>query len=242
MNAVKVALALAVASGVLLAGARAGGAFMVQTPAPASGYPTRTGEIAVGDALRVAGQPMQLSIFHTPDQPERVARFYLDAFRARGLLPVTASDASFAHVSAFDGASGLQRFVSAVSQPGGQTLVLIGSTHPRQPPRFLQGAEETSVPVPPGQGAVLVYRSEDGGARAESAQFVTALPPAGVAAFYRRALGEQGYDERRDGAGEGFLTFAQRATTISVALQALDAKGGAAVFVTRIEGPGASSP
>ena len=242
MSAARVALALALAFGALIAGASAGGAFAPGSRNSAAQNPGRAGELSVGDGMEVSGQPMQLSLFYTADSPRRVIQFHADAFRARGLLPVLAGDDAIAHVSVFDPGSGLQRFVSAVSQPGGQTLVLIGSTHPRQPPRFLQGAEETSVPVPPGQGAVLVYRSEDRGARAESAQFVTALPPAGVAAFYRRALGEQGYDERRDGAGEGLLTFAQRATTISVALQALDAKGGAAVFVTRIEGQGASSP
>jgi len=235
MKLVRVAVALAAATVVLLAGARAGGAFASRTQAPASAYPARTAEIAVGEALRVAGQPMRLSLFQTPDPPASVARFYLDAFRARGLLPVTATEADLAHVSAFDGTSGLQRFVSAVSQPGGQTLVLIGSTHPRQPPRFLRGAEEMSFPLPPGQRAVLVYRSEDGGSQAESAQFVTALRPAEVAAFYRRALGEQGHAERRDGAGESLLTFARAGTTISVGLQGLDAKSGAAVFVTRVE-------
>jgi len=235
MKVARITVAMTAAAAVLVAGAHVGGAFGAHPEPSISGYPAQTGEIAVGDALHVAGQPLQLSLFRTPDPPARVRRFYLDAFRARGLLPVTASDPDLAHVSAFDPQSGLQRFVSAVSQPDGHTLVLIGATHPRQPPRFLRGPEEMSFPIPQGPQALLGYGSEDSGARAENAQFVTTLSPAGVAVFYRRALREQGYAERRDGGGEGLLTFARPGATISVALQALEGKSGAAVFVTRVE-------
>jgi hypothetical protein len=240
MRLARAAIAISAASVVLGAGAWAGGAFAFSARSAAStfAYPARVDEISIGDALRVAGQPMRLSLFFTPDPPARVARFYLDAFRARGLLPVMASDADLAHVSAFDPASGLQRFVSALPRPEGQTLVLTGATHPRQPPRFLRGSEGASFPVPPASGAFLGFSSEDSGARAESAQFMTALPPGEVASFYRRALGEQGYAERRDGAGEGLLIFLRAGATVTVALQSLDEKGGAAVFVTRVEGEG----
>jgi hypothetical protein len=235
MNVVRIMVAMMAAASVLAAGAAAGGVFDFPR-VPGSAQPARTAEIAMSDGLRVAGQPMQLSLFETPDAPARVARFYLDAFRARSLVPVTAIEPDLAHVSAFDPTSGLQRFVSAIARGKGQTLVLIGSTDSRRPPRLVRGEDGISIPIPPGQQQFLGYRSEDGGARAESAQFVIASPPDEVAAFYRRALREQGYSERHDGAGEGMLTFDGAGATISVALRALERKSGAAVFVTRIEG------
>jgi hypothetical protein len=242
MMAARMALALVLASAVLFAGARAGGAF---ARGPQSGpvrqtddsaYPERAGQIPVGDALEVSGQPMQLSLFYTSDPPERVVRFYAEAFRARGLLPVIAGDTAVAHVSAFPPESGLQRFISAVPQPDGQTLVLIGATNPRRPPRLLHGTAGVSFPVPPEHRALFGFQSRDNGARAESAQFVSALAPHEVVGFYRQALAAQGYAENREAAGGSLLTFSKPGATLSVALQKLDHKQGAAVFITRIEG------
>jgi hypothetical protein len=236
----KLLFALCAAGLLLLGGASLGGAF-----AAAGGKPSRAtdelawaheGEISVGDALEVNGQPMQLSLFYTSDAPGRVVAFYAAAFQARGLLPIVSGEPSIGHVSVFDPKDGLQRFISAVPQPDGQTLVLVGVTNPRKPPRFMKGAETASFPVPRENRAFLGYRSEDAGARAESAQFVTSLTPAAVADFYRKELLAQGWSERKDDSSEGMILFGKSGATLSIALQALEEKKGAAVFVNRLEG------
>jgi hypothetical protein len=239
MTAVRVALAVAIASAALFAGAAAGGAFRHGLPVSArpagATDPGGAGEIPVGDALEVSGQPMRLSLFYTSDSPQRVAWFYADAFRARGLLPVVGAEEPLAHASAFDPATGLQRFISAAPQPDGQTLVLIGTANPRKPPRFVRAAELATFPVPSEHRAFLGFRSADAEARAESAQFVSALSPSEVAAFYRQALKAQGFSEQ-SGGSESLLSFARPGATLAVALQELDAAKGAAVFVSRIQG------
>jgi hypothetical protein len=236
----KLVVSLCAAAAVLGIGAYAGGAF--STAQAAAGRPARAsdeqrydhadsevGEIAVGDALNVSGQPMQLSLFFTSDDPQRVIGFYAEAFRARGLMPV----ASAVHVSAFDPHDGWQRFISAVPQPDGQTLVMVGATNPRHPPRLMDGAKAAGFPVPEENRGFLGYRSEDAGAKAESAQFMSSLSPAGVAAFYRKALPAQGWTERTQDATESMITFARDGGILSVSMQALDARAGAAVFVNR---------
>ena len=239
MSAARIALALALALGALVGGAGAGGAFASGprgSAALGAGNPGSSGELSVGDGLEVSGQPMQLSLFYTPDSPRRVIQFHAEAFSARGLLPVIAGDEALAHVAVFEPGSGLQRFVSAVPQPDGQTLVLSGATNPRRPPRFLRGAEGASFPVPPGHRAYLGFKSADAGSRAESAQFVSAQPVHEVEAFYRQALAAQGFSQKHDPSGGSLLVFSRPGATVSVALQKLDEKNGAAVFVTRVDG------
>jgi len=239
MSAARIALALALASGALIGGASAGGAFAPVSrggPDQGAGTPSHEGELSVGDGLEVSGQPMQLSLFYTEDSPRRVIQFHADAFRARGLLPVLAGDHELAHVSVFDPRTGLQRFVSAVPQPDGQTLVLSGATNPRRPPRFLRGAEGASFPVPSGRRAFLGFQSADAGSRAESAQFVSAQPVHEVEGFYRQALAAQGFSEKHDPSGGGLMIFSRPDATVSVALQKLDENKGVAVFVTRVDG------
>jgi hypothetical protein len=233
----RLTFALAAAAATLALGASAGGAFAgnADAAAMASGGRATPGEIPVGDALEVSGQPMRLSIFYTSDRPSRVVMFYADAFRARGLLPVLSGADAPAHVSVFDPADGLQRFVSALAQPDGQTLVLTGTVDPRRPAQLLRSASGASVPIPPEHRAFLGFRSRDGEARAESAQFSSALEVGEVGRFYRQALGRDGYVESA-GAGEGLLLFRRPGASISVALQKLSAGAGSAVFVTRIEG------
>jgi hypothetical protein len=232
MKALRLFFALAAAGCVLCGGAYAGGAFGAEpTRRAAPAYDRAAGaEIAVGDALVVNGQPMQLSLFYTADEPARVIAFYTASFLERGLLPVTAAG----HVSVFEPKDGLQRFVSAVPQPGGQTLVLLGITNPRKAPKLLNGAASAGFPVPPESRAFLGYRSEDAGARAESGQFVTRQSAAEVAAYYRRELSAQGYRERDS--APGLLSFNKPGMTISIGVQALEEKSGAAVFVNRLEG------
>jgi hypothetical protein len=236
-------VSLSTAAAVLASGMWAGGAF---APARAAGGPpsratdelayAHDGEIPVGDALEVNGQPLQLSLFYTSDDPGRVVRFYAEAFQARHMVPVASTEDRIAHVSAFDPDDGLQRFINAVAQPDGQTLVMVGVTNPRKPPRLLNGAGSASFPVPDENRAFLGYRSEDAGSRAESAQFVTAQSPAQVAEFYRKALGAGGWTENKGESSESMLIFAKDGETLSVALQALDEKKGAAVFVNKLSG------
>jgi hypothetical protein len=236
VNALRLLLALAVAASTLLLGASAGGAFTrsVRVATPSGVHPRAAGAIPVGDALEVSGQPMQLSIFYSADPPSRVVRFYADAFLARGLIPVLSRPGGPAHVSAFDPGDGLQRFVSAISQPGGQTLVMTGTVDPRRPAQLLSVAG-VSLPLPPERSSLLGFRSQDGEALAQSARFLSALSVGELAAFYRQALAGDGYLERTGG-GEGLLLFQKPGASVSVAMQKLSPKRGAAVFVTRIDG------
>jgi hypothetical protein len=222
----------------LVAGARAGRARAqrgIAPPRPAGSYPAAGDAIRIGESVEVGGQPMQLSLFSTPDPPARVARFYADAFRARSLVPILAVESNLAHVAAFDPADAVQRFVSAVTQRGGGTLVISGSISTRRPASLVSAAENASFPVPSGRRGFLAFRSVDASSTAESGQFVTALSPGEVAAFYRSSLHADRYSEVSGGAGEGMLTFTKGGSTISVAVQGLGEASGAAVFVTRSE-------
>lgn len=246
MPLVRNAIAILASAAVLLVGAWAGGAC---APALArSARPPReelpdpppahreSGQIPVGDALVVNGQPMQLSVFYTADRPSQVADFYSAAFRGRGLIPVATSDLQLGHVSAFDPADGLQRSVTALREASGQTLVLLAVSDPSRIALHPSREADVSYPVPDDHRAFLGYSSEDGNARAHSGQFVTNLAPARVADFYRLRLSAQGYAERTGEAGAGLLVFEKSGSVVSVASQALQERSGSAVFVNRTEG------
>ena len=245
MTALRLIGFLAAACAVLLGGAWAGGA--LQEARAEKGRPSRAtdelgyqrhsevGEIAVGDSLEVNGQPMQLSIFYTSDAPQRVVQFYADAFAARGVLPIIAADPELAHVAGFDPKDGLQRFISALPQPDGQTLVLVGITNPRRPPRFTKGADEAGIPLPKENRAYLGYRSSDEGAQAESGQYVSSLAAADLLAWYRRELPSRGWAERTQDSTPALAVFAKSGSILSVAVQTLGDKG-AAVFVNQTSG------
>jgi hypothetical protein len=242
-RAVRTFASLSVAAAALFAGAWAGGAR--GGARAAAGPPPRAevgpayaqrqgGEIPVGDSLEVSGQPMQLSIFYTADAPAQVVLFYAGAFEARGVMPVISNEAGFAHVSGFDRKDGLQHFITAIPQPSGPTLVMLGVTNPRRPPRLAHGAQDAGFPVPEESRAYLGYRSSDASGNAESAQFVSSLPPAAVLGFYRHELLSRGWTERTGSAALG--VFMRGAGVLSVAVQALGDEGGAAVFVNRTGG------
>ncbi|HET7785738.1 MAG TPA: hypothetical protein VIR81_15320 [Myxococcales bacterium] len=244
-RAVRILAPLFVACSALLAGAWAGGgrgdARAASGPPPRAqagpSYARRKGgEIPVGDSLEVSGQPMQLSIFYTADAPGDVVLFYARAFQARGVLPVVSSESGFAHVSGFDRKDGLQHFITAVPQPSGQTLVMLGVTNPRRPPKLSQGAKDAGFPVPEASRAYLGYRSSDASGEAESAQFLSSLSPSAVLAFYRRELRLRGWAERAAASSAALGVFARGGEVLSVAVQALDEKAGAAVFVNRTGG------
>lgn len=238
MTALRLCIALAAAAAVLAGGASLGGAFASsQAPAPQRedpGYTNAEGQIGVGDALLVSGQPMQLSLFYTADPALKVVGFYADAFQARGVGPIVAGDAQMAHVAGFDARDGVQRFITAIAQPDGNTLVMVGLTNPRRPPKLTNAAAAAGFPVPEQNRGFLGFKSEDSGARAESGQFVSPLPVAEVAAFYRSRLAALGWSEKDS--SDSLLYFHKPGQTLSVALQKLDAERGAAVFVNRIEG------
>ena len=144
MKAVRILAAIATAATVLVGGAWAGGALAERRAPERATYPGSRDVVRIGQDLAVAGQPMQLSLFRTADPPIRIARFYADAFRARGLTPVMSSEANLAHVAAFDPGDGLQRFITAIRPHDGDTLVMVGSANPRTPPRFLEGEDEVA--------------------------------------------------------------------------------------------------
>ena len=196
------------------------------------------GEIPLGDVLAVNGQPMQLSIFTTRDGPETVTRYYSDAFQKRGLLPVGSADANSGHVSVFSPNDGLQRFINALPQADGETLVMVGITNPRNAPKLLDGAKDAPFPVPEENRGFLGYASEDAGARAQSGQYLSPLSVAAIQAFYRKELLAAGFHEQAGGS-PAFSVFLHGNVSISVAAQALSEKSGAAVFVNRVEGSSA---
>jgi len=245
MRFLRTAIAVLATAAVLLGGSWAGGAC---APARAhSGRPPRasvpdalpsareSAEIPVGDALVVNGQPMQLSVFYTADPPPQVAEFYAAAFRARGLLPIATGDGRLGHVSVFDPADGLQRSVTALPDPSGHTLVLLGVSDPRHATRLVARTPSAPYPLPEEHRAFLGSSSEDGSVRADSGQFVTSLAAGQVADFYRERLGGNGYTERSAQSGGGFLVFTKSGSTVSIALQPLEERGGSAAFVNHTE-------
>ncbi len=179
---------------------------------------------------------MQLSIFYTSDPPQQVVQFYADAFAARGVLPVISADPQLANVAGFDTHDGLQRFISALPQPDGATLVLVGVTNPRRPPRLTRGADEAGVPVPKENRAYLGYRSSDEGAQAESGQYVSSLEPSALLAWYRRELPGRGFTERAHDSTPSMAVFAKEGSILSVAVQALGENAGTAVFINQTSG------
>lgn len=192
-------------------------------------------EIPLGDVLAVNGQPMQLSIFSTKDTPEQVISYYSDAFIKRGLRPVSHSAPDSGHISVFSPQDGMQRFINALPQADGETLVMVGITNPRNLPKLFDGAKTAPFPVPYENRGFLGYASEDAGARAQSGQFVTKLSPDEVLAYYRKELLPAGFHEQANGTA-ALAIFTHGQISISLAAQALEDKGGAAVFVNRIEG------
>ena len=194
------------------------------------------GEIPIGEALEVNGQPMQLSVFYTEDAPERVAQFYADAFRARRVMPIVAAERGIAHVSGFEPRDGLQRFVNALPQPDGMTLVMVGVVDPRRPLRLSQRAADSDIPVPLEHRAFLSHRARDQGVAAETAQFVSSWGPSEVLAFYRRELGARGFLDRTRESSSTVAVFAKGVAMISVAVQPLSEQNGSAVFVTQTAG------
>lgn len=257
---VRWALACVATSMVFGAGAWLGDGAAARPPRPGAGSggplagADRSGrrEIPIGDALWVNGQPMELSVLSTSDDPEQVIRWYSQALGRKGLRPYARADARVGHVSVFDPDDGLQHFVTALPQPDGQTLVLLGATDPRRPPR-LGDASALSFPVPPEQRGLLWYASEDAGARAENAQFVCPLEAFAVLAFYRRELAARGYVEQTSTAGAALAVFRKPGAAVSVAVQSLGRaasaepmpsaeeglaaapRTGTAVFVSRVE-------
>ena len=242
-RAMRLGLASSVACSVLLAGAWAGGGFeearagmgTVPRARVAGPYPVTSapGEIRIGDSLSAAGQRMQLSAFTTSDAPKRVVDFYVDMFGHRGLIPVAFADERLGHVSVFDPGDGLQRFVTAIPEQPGHTLVLTGVVDP-QGFRFDRSAKTAPFPIPGDHRGFLGFASQDGNARAHSGQYVSKLPAAEIARFYRATFAARGFSER-EGAGAALLEFAKGTEQVSVALQSLGEAGGAAVFVTQVE-------
>ena len=192
-------------------------------------------EIPLGDVLSVNGQPMQLSVFTTHDSPEQVVRFYGEAFTARGMMPVSQSSPAAGHVSVF-GSDGKQRFINALPQADGETLVTVGITDPRRAPSLINDAADAPFPVVRENRGFLSYASEDSGVHAQSGQYATPMKASEVLDYYRSELRPVGFLEEPGGA-IAMTTFQHpNGVSISVAIQPLETKGGAVVFVNRVEG------
>ena len=243
---VKAVVAAAGALCVLAAGSWAGGAFSRAEAAPGrtprvavgQAYPRgpSDGEIPVGDALVVNGQPMQLSLFITEDPPPRVVEYYRSAFEKRGLVPIAHAEETLGHVSVFDPEDGLQRFITAVPQPDGQTMVLVGVTNPRKAPRFTRAAAKMPFPIPAEQRGFLGYESKDGATSSQNGQFASSLSAPAALAWYRKALAAEGFRESVRESSESVAVFTKQGLSVTVAAQALEEKGGSMIFVNRIEG------
>ncbi len=123
-----------------------------------------------------------------------------------------------------------------LSERPGRTLVLLAVSDPKGVSSMLAPAPEAPYPIPVEHRAFLGFSSEDGSARAHSGQFVSELAPPQLAHFYREQLGTQGYAERTEHPGHGLLVFSRKTSTISIAVQELDERGGSAVFVNQVEG------
>ena len=238
--------ATAGAAAVLCAGAWAGGAFS-RAEAAQGARPSRAtdeqsypkmadGEIPVGDSLVVNGQPMQLSLFVTEDPAVKVIEYYRAAFEARALIPIANVEQGIGHVSVFDPEDGYQRFITALPQGAGQTLVMVGVTNPRKAPRFTKAAKSMPFPVPAEERGFLGYESQDGAVRSQNGQFASSLTAEAALAFYRAALQKQGYTEDTNQSSGAVAVFGKGPASITVAVQALEDKSGSMVFVNRTEG------
>jgi hypothetical protein len=194
--------------------------------------------IPLGDSVAFNGQPMQLSIFSTRDAPGKVIEFYREAFEKRGLVPFASSGEGAGHVAIFDPEDGLQRFISAVLQADGETIVIVGLTNPRTQPRLSRGAQTAGFPVPEEHRGFLGYQAQDAGMRSASGQFVTKLTIGQVRGFYTAALAKEGYLPSGAASTASLLQFEKGTARLSVALQKLEEQGATAVFVSRTEGGG----
>ena len=241
---IRVVLSALSALSVLAGGAWVGGAFSTAEAKAArppravdqDAYPRRDGEIPVGDNLVVNGQPMQLSLFVTNDRPAVVAEYYRKAFAERNLIPVAYSDERLGHVSVFDPEDGYQRFITAVPQPDGQTLVILGVTNPRRPPRLTRAASRMPFPIPEQQRGFLGYESVDATTRSQNGQFAVSMSAHAVLDWYRAALAAQGYVENKSQSSGSIAVFDRGGSSVTVSAQALDDKTSAMVFVNRVEG------
>src|SRR5207248_1101481 len=129
----------------------------------------------------------------------------------RGLLPLAQVEDKVGHVSVFDPEDGYQRAITALPQGQGKTLVMVGVTNPRKPPRFSRSARTAAFPVPAEQRGFLGYESTDGGTRAQNGQFVTTLAAPAMLAWYREQLARQGYSESKGEGGAGSMAVFTRA-------------------------------
>jgi hypothetical protein len=198
-------------------------------------YPMQhAGPVRLGDALVASGQPLQLMAFSTGDSPPRVIAFYEEAFRNRGLVPLSRATPRLGHVSAFDPRDGLQRVVTAFAGRPGDTLVLVGAADPAHAPQLARPFRDAPYPVPEGSRAFLASGSDDDGVHTDTGQFVTASRADAVLAFYRDRLGRQGYLDTSAGAPGALATFTKvGGEVVTVAVQALEPQRASAVFVSR---------
>lgn len=247
----RAALGLLFAVGVAAVGLWAGASGADdQTPPPKSGIaapPNATGEpIHLGDTLRVDGAPMEIDVAIVSDPPQQVATWYAKEWKALGLKAVIAGSGNLWHASVFDPGDGLQRSVTAIGQPDGQTLVMPTLTTPRHPVDPLHGARRSPVPVPPNARAYLDSEAVDSGVRGYSAQFLSPQTANEIVGFYARELPAKGWeliarDTPAKGSDPWSASFRKGPAHLEVQaapLERLSPEGrGTAVFLT-VDDPG----
>jgi len=106
----------------------------------------------------------------------------------------------------------------------------------RKAPRFTRAAAKMPFPVPDEQRGFLGYEAVDGAVRSQNGQFACSLSAPAVLAWNRQALAAQGYEHNARESSEALGVFVKPGSSVTVAVQALEEKKGAMVFVNRIEG------
>lgn len=196
------------AAGVLAAGL-VFGAPAAQANGPSSpvhlgfvdGHGEGTGEIAMGAGLEIWGQPSQLSLFWSPDEPGDITRTYLDAWETAGLITDEKRMGNMTVVSALEESTGLMRTVTVLEGQGDDRLVLPGLTDVRSlPDPTPTGAP---VPIPENAKAYLAHVADDVVALAYSGTFLVPMRPDRIVRFYEVELAKLNYEPTSGMAARG---------------------------------------
>jgi hypothetical protein len=190
-------LGIAVAGGVVAGGllvnapeAEANGPSnpMRLVPPPVAGH--GTGEIPLGEAMELWGQPSRLNLFFTNDSTDEVIRTYADAWRAAGFDPKINRQDRVSNVSMVEKSSGLMRTVSVIDDQN-QRMVIPGLTDVRIAPELTP--RHAPVPVPDNVHEYLAHTDDDGSSVSYSGSYLVPLHPSEVAEFYRTEMKKLGY-------------------------------------------------
>lgn len=190
------------------------------------------GEVPLGDGLEIWGQPVQLSLFWTPDETDTVTTSYLDAWESAGLVTSEKRMGNVSIVSALDESTGLMRSVTVLEHESGERLVLPGITDIRSmPDPTPTGAP---VPVPDNAKAYMAHVADDVVALTYSGSFIVPMAPSRIVRFYEVELGKAGYvpsPRMSAGARSDVAEWTRGPESITVAASALEKQDAASSFV-----------